>query len=113
MIVCCREDHLPGSPRYDGTNKIHFDLANYGVMFWNVADLDSFKRELREKIELRIDLIKREEDARREAPRRLKARRQRVVDLISKDVQTSLNKRLKILTQREQERLATTWKKRS
>jgi hypothetical protein len=113
VILCCREDHLPDSPLYDRTNKIHFDLQNHGILFWKAADLEPFKRALRERIEQRLDLIRREEAAERDAERGREAQQNMVTELVTRDVRASLEERLKLLTRREQERLAGTWKKGS
>jgi len=113
VILCCREDHRADSPRYDRTNRIHFDLTNHGILFWNPTDLGPFKRELLERIEQRLDLIKRDEDAEREAAKRRAAQQQEVADLISQDVRKSLDERLKALTEREQKRRAAKWKRHS
>ncbi len=93
VLLCCRR-----------RTKIHFDLNNHDVLFWKQAELDKFKAGLRGKIEYRLGLIRRDEDAEREA-------KQKVVDLVSKDLRASLEERLKLLTQRERERLAGTWKR--
>jgi hypothetical protein len=105
MILCCREDHNTDSPRFVASqNKVHFDLQNYGLLWWDPTDLDRFSEELRLKIEKRKKALTRETAALREAPEFWRS--------VSKDIATKLDEKLRLLTERE-ERLAATWKKRS
>lgn len=58
LILCCREDHNIHSPKYSiDSEKVHFDLQSYGIIWWNQNDLDSFKEKLAEKIEFRKEKI--------------------------------------------------------
>jgi len=55
LILCCREDHNPDSPNYvKGGKRVHFDLQGYGIIWWNSAELEEFKKQLEEKIKRRI-----------------------------------------------------------
>lgn len=54
LILCCREDHNPDSPRFDRTaHKIHFDVQSYSVVWWADGQPEEFKARLAEKIEQR------------------------------------------------------------
>ncbi len=51
LILCCREDHNPDSNAYNPeTNKVHFDVNTYYVIWWTQAKLADFKQELKRKI---------------------------------------------------------------
>ena len=54
LILCCRADHdLHRPPRYEESPKIHFDLQSYGIIWWNIDELDKFKEELISKLSYR------------------------------------------------------------
>ena len=62
LILCCREDHNPDSPKYrSGSHKIHFDLRQHPLIFWKRNNLEKFKTDLIEKINYRRDLIEKRE----------------------------------------------------
>jgi hypothetical protein len=106
MILCCREDHIADSPRFDAArNKVHFDLQNYGILFWDPAHLNAFAHDLRLKIEKRLEILHRQTVTKGAAARDTPAAR-------SATKTAELEEKLRRLTERE-ERLAAKWKKRS
>lgn len=63
LILCCREDHNPDSPNYKpGSYKIHFDLRQHFIIWWEISNLEKFKMDLMEKINQRRDLIEKKEE---------------------------------------------------
>jgi hypothetical protein len=58
LLLCARGDHNPDSPHYNkGGPKIHFDLSGYGFLWWEEADLQSFKTILVSRIKQRLKLL--------------------------------------------------------
>ena len=58
LILTAREDHYPESPNYQrGGPKIHFDLAGYDILFWDLNDLDGFREELERRIRRRQTVV--------------------------------------------------------
>jgi hypothetical protein len=106
MILCCREGHNADSPGFVASaNKVHFDLQDYGILWWDSGDLGRFAQELRLKIERRKKTLRAETVATRATP--LPATR------VSQDIATELDYRLKQLAEREERLLAALWKKRT
>jgi len=63
LILCCREDHNPDSPNYKpGSYKIHFDLRQHFIIWWEINNFEKFKVDLAEKINQRRDLIDKKEE---------------------------------------------------
>ena len=132
LILCCREDHITGSPNFrPAQNKVHFDLQNYGILFWDPTDLNRFKQGLRSKIEKRIESLNRDAVAKREAADAAvaapvtnaadnvravladqAAQARHAMQAVSTGVGEELDDKLKRLTDRE-ERRAATWKRQS
>ena len=104
-----KRHHRSDSPRFDpAKNKVHFDVGGYGILWWDAATLPAFGKALREKMDRRIDLLKREAARLPPALERLPTAPAGKM----RDVTTELDLRLKRLAERE-ERMAATWKKRS
>lgn len=84
VIVCCREDHYHRSLNYlnDGP-QVHFDLSGRNIVWWSDDDLDEFRTQLREKIELRMAVIQ----ARQERPGE-----ERVEETLALDKSARLNR---------------------
>ncbi len=132
LILCCREDHITGSPNFrPAQNKVHFDLQNYGILFWDPTDLNRFKQGLRSKIEKRVESLNRDAVAKREAADAAvaapvtnaadnvravladqAAQARHAMQAVSTGVGEELDDKLKRLTDRE-ERRAATWKRQS
>ncbi len=59
IILCCRSDHNPDSPLYrPGHHKIHFDVRQYNIIWWDESDLDAFRISLSKKISQRLSCLK-------------------------------------------------------
>ncbi len=59
LILTAREDHREGSPSHRlGGPKVHFDLGGYDILFWDPADLGSFRLELEKRIRRRLAIPK-------------------------------------------------------
>jgi len=57
LILTAREDHNQNSPKYKtGGPKIHFDLSGYDILFWDLNNLDDFKKELEKRIRYRMTI---------------------------------------------------------
>jgi hypothetical protein len=109
VILCCRDDHRSDSPRFDpAKNKVHFDVGGYGILWWDTATLRAFNEALREKMERRMDLLKREAARLPPALERLPGATAGKM----RDLTTELDLKLKRLAERE-EKVAATWKRRS
>ncbi len=50
MVLCCREDHNTDSANFDGSNKVHFDLNNFSIIFWDATQPKAFADALRAKL---------------------------------------------------------------
>jgi hypothetical protein len=62
IILCCREDHNADSENYrPGSNKIHFDIRQHNIIWWEENHLESFKEDLITKLNHRRDLIDKRE----------------------------------------------------
>jgi hypothetical protein len=58
LILTAREDHHHSSENFDRNGpKVHFDLEGYSILFWNPAELDSFRKELGRLIERRAAIV--------------------------------------------------------
>ena len=58
LILTAREDHNPDSPNYvKNGSKVHFDLAGYDILWWEKANLGTFKKELEKRIKRRLTAI--------------------------------------------------------
>ncbi len=55
LILTAKEDHFHESPKYKKSGpKIHFDLSGYDILFWYPDKLDTFQKELTQKIQRRL-----------------------------------------------------------
>ncbi|MBS1514361.1 MAG: hypothetical protein JSS63_04990 [Bacteroidetes bacterium] len=51
VIYTCREDHNSDSENFVAkNNKVHFDIRNRKITWWDMKNLEPFKEELRERI---------------------------------------------------------------
>jgi hypothetical protein len=53
MILCCREDHNADSPNFAKSNKVHFDLQSYGIVWWDASQPQVFADALTVKLQQR------------------------------------------------------------
>jgi len=58
LILTCRRDHCSDSDKYiPGENKVHFDLQNFEITWWEEGKLDQFIGKVCTKIEKRRERI--------------------------------------------------------
>jgi hypothetical protein len=58
LILTAREDHFVDSPRYQqGGPRIHFDLAGYDILRWDLNDLDAFRVALEKRVRHRLAIV--------------------------------------------------------
>jgi len=58
VILTCREDHNPDSPRFGREgHKLHFDLNSFPVLWWVKNDLADFRERLKMTIDARKKLV--------------------------------------------------------
>ncbi len=59
MILCCRDDHNPDSPKYRPQSlKIHFDVRQYPMIWWDKDNINDFQSQLSAKIKQRSSSIR-------------------------------------------------------
>src|SRR5260370_22156055 len=59
LILTAREDHHHGSPNYRRDRPtVHFDLDGYAILFWDAADLNTFRDELTKRISRRAAIVR-------------------------------------------------------
>ena len=59
VIHTCREDHNSDSENFDAAkNKVHFDVRNRKITWWDSTKLDEFREELRNRIKNFLEMQK-------------------------------------------------------
>ena len=55
IIFTCRDDHNSDNESFNAkNNKVHFDIRNRKISFWNKDNLENFKEELKNRIKIFI-----------------------------------------------------------
>ena len=58
LVMTVRADHHWSSPDFERNGpRLHFDLEGYDVLFWDPHDLDSFRKELTQRIRRRLAVV--------------------------------------------------------
>lgn len=60
LVLTARHDHLPTHPAYSPNGpRVHFDLQGYDMLFWDPANLRTFREDLVRRIRRRLSIAER------------------------------------------------------